>query len=199
MLSQNILICSCRLNYLGDFGTQFGIVLAGLEEEGLKSPAGLESLGGNNNDTAEALKRLAAIYVKANARAESDPEFRNHAQELSKQLEDAMSRKEDSEDVKVWRRIRELTVAELEATYARIGIRFDEYHGEAMYADAGWKERVLGLLRQRDMLEETEDGRMAVRVDDGCNEERLITVVKSDGSSIYLLRDIAAVIDRAER
>ncbi len=118
-----------RLNWLGDFGTQFGLLLHGLSESG-------QDVGGVlcSADDADAVRRLHAAYVAANERAESSGDFRTGAVELSAKLEESLE-KGEGPWVEEWGKVRELTIRELEKTYFRLGISFDEYHGEAMYRD----------------------------------------------------------------
>ena len=71
-----------------------------------------------------------------------------------------------------------------------MNIEFDEYHGESMYARDKSKD-ILDLLDKTGLLEEV-DGCRAVRLDDN----RPVVIVKSDGASLYITRDIAALINR---
>ncbi len=64
------------------------------------------------------------------------------------------------------------------------------------------KKRVLDLLKEKGMLQAMSDGRTAVRIAQGGDEDEegeFVTIARSDGSSLYITRDIAAVIDRSER
>ena len=60
---------------------------------------------------------------------------RKKALELSASLEKALEEGKECDLVEAWRKVRELTIRELERTYERLGIKFDEYHGEAMYRE----------------------------------------------------------------
>ncbi len=95
-------------------------------------------------------------------------------------------------------------------------MRFDEYHGEAQvyravskflaiiipyitfaksqYVGGPWRKLALDLMRDRGMLERLDDGRLAVRAGD-----RMVTVSKSDGASLYFTRDVAAVLHRVQK
>ena len=84
----------------------------------------------------------------------------------------------------------------LEKVYARLNVRFDEYDGESMYAASEeHTSRVLDLLEGKDLLQQLEDGRMVMEMPNG----KRVTVVKSDGSTLYVTRDCAAAMDRARR
>ena len=141
-----------RINYLGDWGTQFGLLSAGLAESGK-----------NVNDilkAGNAIQNLYKIYVDANKRAEKDPSFAETAKDSFSRLENG-----DPSLRRDWKLIRDLTVTELEKVYHRIGIKFDHYHGESMYGQDQSKE-VLQLLSERDLLKLSEDGRQVVDVND---------------------------------
>jgi arginyl-tRNA synthetase len=138
-----------------------------------------------SDDGATAIKMLYEVYVAANKKAEADPNFGNRAKELFARLEHR-----DPEMLRDWKVIRDLTVSELEKVYERVGVRFDHYHGESMYGqqDGG---RVLELLADKGLLKRLPDGRQVVDVKD-----RQVVVAKSDGSSLYIGRDVAAAVDR---
>ena len=166
-----------RLNYLGDWGTQFGLLQFGLDQgwfswdEISKNP----------------IRLLLEIYVKANALAEKDESVSVTARNLFQRLESG-----DQELSKNWTEIRQYTVTELRQTYARLGVQFDEFHWESQY---GIKELtdVLSILEKAGHLfTKPGEGTKVVRL----NDQRTVTLIKSDGSSLYLTRDLAAAIDR---
>lgn len=166
-----------RLNYLGDWGTQFGLLQFGLDQgwfswdEISKNP----------------IRLLLEIYVKANALAEKDESVSVTARNLFQRLESG-----DEELSKNWTEIRQYTVTELRQTYARLGVQFDEFHWESQY---GIKELtdVLSILEKAGHLfTKPGEGTKVVRL----NDQRTVTLIKSDGSSLYLTRDLAAAIDR---
>jgi arginyl-tRNA synthetase len=166
-----------RLNYLGDWGTQFGLLQFGLDQgwfswdEISKNP----------------IRSLLEIYVKANAMAEKDESVSAAARSLFQRLESG-----DQELSKNWAEIRQHTVTELRQTYARLGVKFDEFNWESQY---GIKEsaKVLSILEKSGhLVTRAGEGTKVVRL----NEKKMVTLVKSDGSSLYLTRDVAAAIDR---
>ncbi|EJF58388.1 arginyl-tRNA synthetase [Dichomitus squalens LYAD-421 SS1] len=167
------------LNYLGDWGTQFGLIASGFEKYGSK-----EALEKN------AIQHLLEIYVKVNADAEKDPKVREDAAAWFKRMEDG-----DEEALRNWREWRELSIRKYEEEYARLNVRFDEYTGESKVspktmASALEKLQEMGLIEEdngalRVNLEEYKLGKAVVR--------------KRDGTSIYLTRDIGAAIERYEK
>ena len=178
-----------RLNYLGDWGTQFGFLAAGLKRHQIEDVADLsKQLDGNR----AVIKRLHEIYVDANITAASDLAFNDSAKREFAKLE-----KGDASLKKQWKFIRDATIHELDKTYKRINVRIDVYHGESMYG--GQHDFVRDVLTSKGLLAKLEDGREVVRVSDHVenheNSEQVV-ITKSDGSSLYITRDIAAAIDR---
>ncbi len=169
-----------RVNWLGDWGTQFGILLAALEEE-----ADLD-IHSEDSDKEALLQRLLEVYVRGNKRAEADETFAAKASRTFAKLESG----KDEHLRRIWARICDLTITELEKTYDRLGVRFDHYHSESMYADS---RNLLDLLKAKNLLSDPGDGRLGVQSGMG---ERFLTLVKSDGSTLYLTRDLATALHR---
>ena len=166
-----------RLNYLGDWGTQFGLLLSGLEvTEGFTS---IEDL---------TLSDLLEVYIKANKLSSSDPEFAASAQRSFRELENGDEVKE-----KLWKYCRDVTIEELRKNYDKLNVKFDHYHGESQYR-VGRTAEVLDLLNKNGLLKVTDDGRTVIAL-----EHSNVTVQKSDGSSLYISRDIAAALDRKDK
>lgn len=92
-----------------------------------------------------------------------------------------------------WRKIREITVQELERVYNRLGIHFDTYNWESDYNGNAIKE-VIRLLEENNIISETEEGKKVAQF-----RGKDITVLKSDHSTLYLSRDIAALLDRYDK
>lgn len=168
-----------RINYLGDWGTQYGLVQLGVdianiaEDEMKKNP----------------IKALYTAYVTANKLAETDSTLLDRAKEIFNDLETG---KGDS--CEQWKVFRQYTVEELKSTYSRLGITFDEYHWESMY-NAKSMEEVVALMEEMQLLRKDEQNRKVVNLDD----KNSVPVIKSDGSTLYIARDIAAAIDRFEK
>ena len=89
---------------------------------------------------------------------------------------------------------REMSIDSLEVAYKRLGIKFDHFDGESMYGGQA-SEEVVDALERAGLLHEDEKGRKVVEGDNG----GAVTIVKSDGSSLYITRDLAAAMDRRER
>ena len=76
-----------RLNFLGDWGTQFGMLAAGLERKGVDVEDFISNNNNNNNNTKTAIHRLNEVYVEANSVAGEEPAFSERAKELFRDLE----------------------------------------------------------------------------------------------------------------
>ncbi|XP_058810214.1 probable arginine--tRNA ligase, mitochondrial [Phymastichus coffea] len=167
-----------RINYLGDWGTQFGFVQLGLSlakvtEDDLKS---------------NPIKTLYNAYVQANKLAEEDHTVAEKAKDIFNKLE-----KGDRSNAGEWESFRKYTLEELEKTYDRIGIKFDEYEWESMYR-IDKITTVISELYKHSLLKTDSEGRQVVNTNN-----RTIPIIKSDGSSLYITRDIAAAINRFEK
>jgi len=86
------------------------------------------------------------------------------------------------------------TVEELEKTYKRLNVSIDVYHGESMYSNQ--HNNVTNLLEKKGLLVKLEDGRAVVKIKNTNDSHKNVIIKKSDGSSLYITRDIAAAIDR---
>lgn len=166
-----------RINYLGNWGTQFGLIKVGVEE--LKfTPEDIQK---------EPLRLLHQSYVYANKLAETNPEIFKKAKDEFTKLETT------SEDLTEWKKWMEYSRTELVNTYNRLGVRFDEYHYESDYS-AKNIHNIIETLREKNIIHKDKEGKEVAEIDN-----RNVTVLKSDGSSLYLSRDIAAAIDRFKK
>lgn len=168
-----------RINYLGDWGTQFGYLKLGMDMSGLS----------DEEVAKDPIKHLFHAYVQANRIAESDPEFAAKAREVFSQMENGKV-----PDLESWQQYREYTVKEMERVYGRLGVKFDVYAWESDYRKVKILKQ-LDLLRKSGFLQVEPDGKETFVL----NEKVRRPLLKSDGSTLYLSRDVAAVIDRQER
>ncbi|XP_054154124.1 probable arginine--tRNA ligase, mitochondrial [Oppia nitens] len=173
------------LNYLGDFGTQFGIL-----------SLAYDSFGNDNQLASNPSKHLFDVYVKGNAECKASDQWRQSAKNRFNELET----KQNPDVLKQWQRFRETSVDQLKSLYSRLGIAFDDFHSESMYSEAG--HRVVDQLRQLGLIDSDDQSAAQFALiadDDDTNRVNLkIPVIKSDGSTLYLTRDIAAVLHRKQ-
>ncbi len=165
------------INYLGDWGKQFGLVAVGFEAFG--DPARRHDVG-----------HLVDVYVQANKKAKEDPAFDDRARDFFRRMETG-----DEQALALWREFRETSLADFKAIYARMGVSFEHYEGESFYQHK--MEPVIEALREKPGVRESE-GALIVDLPYDENEPPVL-LRKSDGSTLYATRDFAAAIDRWER
>lgn len=164
-----------RMNHLGDYGTQFGKLITAYrlwgDEEAL------------NNDP---ITELLRIYVKFHEEEKNDPSLTTTARENFKKLEDG-----SEEEVALWQKFRDMSLVVFEKLYKRMGVTFDNYNGESFYSDK--IPAVVDMLREKNLLVESEGAQVVDLEDQGLPP---CIILKSDGTTIYASRDIAAVLYR---
>ncbi len=166
-----------RINHLGDYGTQFGKMIVAYRR------------WGNREDVErEPISTLLDYYKRFHEEAEKDPSLEDEARATFTRLEHG-----EPEEVELWQWFRDESLKEFNRVYDMLGIRFDSYNGESFYSDK--MPRFVKELEDKGLLEE-DDGAQIVRLDDYDLPVALIT--KSDGSTLYITRDIAAAVYRKE-
>ena len=173
------------INYLGDWGTQFGKLIVAYRKWGSRE-AVIE--GG--------IDKLVELYVRVNNAIKGDPENGIPADNtLADEARAEFHKLEmgDEENLELWKWFVEISLAEYERTYRQLGISFDSYLGESFYTDKMpaqvQKLRDMGLLK-------IDDGASIVDLSDYNMPPCLI--LKRDGSTLYPTRDIAAAVYRKE-
>ncbi|XP_072532883.1 probable arginine--tRNA ligase, mitochondrial [Salminus brasiliensis] len=170
-----------RVNYLGDWGMQFGLL-----------GAGFLRLGSQEKLRENALQHLFEVYVQVNREAQHDDSVRLAAAEFFRQLE-----QHDEQALSLWKQFREITVEEYQKIYERLGVSFDHYSGESFHQRQSLE--VLKDLRSQGLLKTTEKGTGVIDLSTEGDLSSYATVVRSDGTSLYITRDVAAALDRKER
>ncbi|KAL5293382.1 hypothetical protein ACFFRR_011862 [Megaselia abdita] len=165
-----------KLNYLGDWGTQFGMLQVGVELLNLS----------DEDIRKDPIKILYNSYVTANSSAVKDTSIADKARAIFKDLEE----NDSSSYRKRWETFRQFTLEELQNTYGRLGVKFDDYHWESQYSQKDI-QNTIDFLNKCELLKDEKDGRKVVEIGD-----RRVPIMKSDGSTLYLARDVAAIFDR---
>ena len=166
-----------RINHLGDYGTQFGKMIVAYRH------------WGNKQDVIdEPIKTLLGYYTKFHEEAEKDPSLEDEARATFTKLEQGAP-----EETEIWQWFRDESLKEFSRVYDMLGITYDSYAGESFYSDK--MPRFIKELEEKGLLEEDEGARL-VRLDDYGLTPALIQ--KSDGSTLYITRDIAAAVYRKE-
>jgi arginyl-tRNA synthetase len=167
-----------RVNHLGDYGTQFGKLIVAYRLWG--NEAAVE---------ADPINELLRIYVRYHDEVEKNPELEDQAREAFKRLEAG-----SSEEKALWLKFRDLSLQSFAAVYERLGVEFDSYLGESFYSDR--IPQVIELLRQKNLLIESKGAQVVMLDAFGLPP---CIILKSDGTTIYASRDIAAVLYRREQ
>lgn len=170
-----------RMNFVGDWGSQFARLLAAVDMWG-----DTNILNGASN--AQAMNHLFELYVRFHKEAEKEPAFNELGSKWLQRLE-----KHDPKATELWKRIRELSLAAVQTTLQRMQVRFDLVEGESLYIPE--MEKTLERVK-KEAGGRISEGAWIVEVD-GIEVPALIQ--KKDGTTLYLTRDIAAAIDRHQR
>ena len=163
------------VNHLGDWGTQFGKQITAYKLWGDR--AAVEKLG---------VDELVRLYVKFHEEAEKDPSLNDRARAEFAKLEEG-----DPENTELWKWFVKISLDECNKTYKRLGIDFDSYAGESFYTDK--MQEQVDLLREKGLLK-IDNGASIVDLSEYNMPPCLI--LKSDGSTLYPTRDIAAAVYR---
>ncbi|MDT0346175.1 arginine--tRNA ligase [Streptomyces litchfieldiae] len=176
-----------RQNHVGDWGTQFGMLIQYLSEHPEASWRNKEV---DPSTTAGAVSALDALYREARAEFDADPDFKARAQRRVVALQAG-----DEETVEAWREIVAESEQAFQQIYERLGVllTLDDVAGESFYNP--WLQEVVDELRDKDVLEESE-GALVVFFDDirGPEGQRVpLLVQKSDGGFGYAATDLATI------
>ncbi|MBR2223195.1 MAG: arginine--tRNA ligase [Christensenellaceae bacterium] len=166
---------SFGVNHLGDWGTQFGKLISAYKRWGDKEE--IERDG---------IKGLLRIYVKFHKEAEEHPELEDEARAYFKDIEDG-----DEDALALFHWFKDLTLKDVGRVYDMLGVHFDSYNGESFYNDK--MQPVIDELAEKGLLEESE-GAMVVNLDK--YELPPCLILKSNGTTLYATRDLAAAFYR---
>ena len=165
------------INYLGDWGTQFGKMIAAFKRWGdweMVEKGGVEALN--------------ALYVHFHREEENNPELTEEGRAWFRKIEEG-----DQEATDIFNRFKALTLAYAQTVYEQLGITFDSYNGEAFFNDK--MGRVIDELKTRGLLRQ-DKGAFVVDLEDYKMPPCLI--LKSDGATLYATRDLAAALWRKD-
>ncbi len=158
------------INHVGDWGTQFGRQIAGLNRFG-------------KPEDADDLMSLNRLYVRFHEAADSDPALVEEAREWFRRQESG-----DPVALTLWRRIRDTSLDYFKRIYDRLGVRFDSYTGESFFNDK--MDVVIEEARAKGLAEVSEGALIIDLSEEGIDTPALLE--KADGTTLYLTRDVAA-------
>lgn len=165
------------VNHLGDYGTQFGKLIEGYK-----------MWGKEYNIEEDPINELTKIYIRINQLCKEDKSVLEACRNNFKKLEDG-----DEYCTKLWERFRSLSLKEFQKVYDLLGSKFDSWNGEAFYSDK--MPEVIDILEKTGKLVESQGARIIDLEDKGINTPCIIE--KSNGSTTYATRDLAAILYRA--
>ena len=164
-----------RINHLGDWGKQFGMLIVAYKLWGDKTAV-----------EADPISELLKLYVRINAEAEEKPELDEEARQWFKKLEDG-----DQEALELWQWFRDESLVEFNRIYEKLDVHFDSFNGEAFYNDK--MDEGIQILEEKGLLQESK-GAQIVDLESYNLPPALIR--KTDGATLYITRDMATAIYR---
>jgi len=164
-----------KINYLGDWGTQFGRLITAYKLWGEEDKVRANPIG-----------ELNELYVRFHDELEDEPRLEEVGRDWFKKLENG-----NEEAIELWRWFREESLQEFQKVYDRLQIDFDSFKGESFYNDK--MAEIVEILEDKALLVEDE-GAEVVRLDEYDLQPALIK--KQDGATLYITRDLAAALYR---
>lgn len=165
------------INYLGDHGTQFGILLAAYE-----------LWGDGDAINQDPINELLKLYVRYNEMVEKDPDKMQAARDWFRRLE-----ADEPKALEVWKWFKEISLKEFQRVYKILDIEFDSYDGEHYHSK--FVPEIIDLFKSKDLLHESDEAQI-VDLDEDMPPA---IILKRDGSSTYITRDVATAIKRKEK
>jgi len=163
------------INHLGDWGTQFGKLIVAYKKWGSKEAVEEGLIGA-----------LMELYVRFHDEAEKDPSLDEEARQWFVKMEHG-----DEEALSLWKWMMEISLEEFKKIYALLDVDFESWAGESFYEDK--MDAVVEDLTQKGLLTESEGAQI---VDLSKYDMPPCLIVKTDGSTLYATRDIAAAMYR---
>lgn len=164
-------------NHLGDWGTQFGMLLAAIDLWKL-TPW----------DDPDPVQSLVVLYAKYNSEAKEDESLKDLARAWFKKLEDG-----DTWARETWQKLIDITMAEFSRTYDRLGVSFTTQHGESYFESR--MPAVMAEAVEKGVARRDAGGALVVEFDDKLPS---CLLQKSDGGTLYQTRDAATCLYRLE-
>ena len=165
------------INHLGDYGTQFGKLIEGYK------------LWGKEYEVEkDPINELTKIYIRINKLCKEDEKILEQCRMNFKLLEEG-----DPYCTEIWEKFRKLSLQEFQKVYDLLGSNFDSWNGEAFYSDK--MPEVIQILEKTGKLIESQGAKIIDLEDKGINTPCIIE--KSNGSTTYATRDLAAILYRA--
>lgn len=162
-------------NYIGDYGTQFGTMIAAYK-----------LWGDDDKLNANPIQELLNLYVRYNSEASENEEMMDVAREEFKKLEEG-----EEEATRLWSWFKEISFKEFDRVYKLLDIEFDNYKGESY--SSKYIPEIINELKEKNLLVESDGAQI---IDLLAYDMPPSIIIKSNGSSAYITRDIATAIVR---
>ena len=163
------------INHLGDWGTQFGKMICAYKKWGNREEV---EKGG--------VQAMVDLYVRFHHEAEQHPELEDEGRAWFKKIEDG-----DKEAMEIFTWFKEVTLKDTQRVYDLLGVSFDSYAGESFYNDK--MAPVVEELREKGLLIESQGAQV---VDLEAYGMPPALILRSDGATLYITRDLAAAFYR---
>ncbi len=164
------------INHLGDYGTQFGKMVEGYKR--WKDEYDFEK---------DPIADCMDIYVRINNLCKEDENILSICRENFKKIEEG-----DPYFVEIWNKFKELSLKEFQKIYDLLGVKFDSFNGEAFYSDK--MNEVIEKLESKGILKDSKGAKIIDLEEKGLG---VCIIKKSNGSTIYATRDLAAILYRS--
>ena len=159
------------VNHLGDWGTQFGKMIAAYKR-----------WGDHDAVAAGGVDEMVKLYVRFNAEAEQNPALNDEGRAWFKKIEDG-----DPEALEIFNWFKAVTLKDAERVYDMLNVKFDSYAGESFYNDK--MQPVIDALKEKGLLVEDQGAQIVDLTDYGMPPA---LILRSDGATLYMTRDLAA-------
>lgn len=163
-----------KVNYLGDWGTQFGKLIVGYKKYGSASKL-----------KKDPINHLLELYVKVS----NNPDLEQESRDWFRKLESG-----DKEALKLWKLFRKLSLEDFSRIYALLNVKFDVISGESLYNNK--MDSTIKELESKNLLKESEGAKVVDLEKYGLG---ICLIKKSDGATLYATRDLTATLDRYKK
>ena len=204
-----------RMNYLGDWGKQYGLLANGFRKFGndeelekdsiqhlFKVYVQISKIQKDQNEPIDELKKEILEKRKAGADVTDletklaplvDASEDEAARKYFKSMEDG-----DPEAVALWNRFRDMSIAKYKKTYERLNIEFDVFSGESQVGKE-MMDTVLTDLKKQGIAEVDQGATLIDFSKHGAKKLNKAIIIRKDGTPLYLTRDLAAILERHEK
>lgn len=178
-----------RMNYLGDWGKQFGVL-----------GVGFKKYGSEEKLSKDPINHLFEVYVAINKDIEAEKEANSDGvSAIDEEARSFFKKMTEGEEyyVKMWEKFRALSIEKYKETYARLNIHYDSYSGESQVSEETMK-KMSAMLEEKGLITEDKGAKLIDLTKFNKKLGKAI-VQKSDGTSLYITRDIAGAYERYEK